>query len=87
MPQLLTVTLDGITAADYLAWFRDPEPLALGRELRSIGVVADALGDTIEITLRWSTPPPPAQVALAAAGFAVTPEVSAVVPRSLAIAA
>jgi hypothetical protein len=36
--QVLTLTLDGITAGDYLAWFRDPEPFALGRELRSIRV-------------------------------------------------
>jgi hypothetical protein len=87
MPQVLTLTLAGITAGDYLAWFRDPEPFALGRELRSIRIAADPLGDTIAITLWWSTPPPPVRLALAAAGFAVTQEVSAVVPRSLALAA
>jgi hypothetical protein len=80
-------TPDGITAGDYLAWFRDAEPFALGRDLRSIDVAADPLGDTIAITLWWSTPPPPARLALAAAGFAVTQEVSAVVPRSLGLAA
>jgi len=32
--QLLTLTLDGITASDYLAWVADPEPPALGHSLR-----------------------------------------------------
>ena len=53
MPQHLIFTLDGITAGDYLAWVRDPEPAALGNALRSIAVHADALGDLIEVDLVW----------------------------------
>lgn len=56
--QLLTLTLDGITAGDYLTWVRDPEPQAIGSGLCAIDVRADPLGDTIEAVLAWSIPPP-----------------------------
>ena len=49
--QYLTITLDGITAADYLAWVRDPEPAALDRDLQAVTVQADMLGEVIEATL------------------------------------
>ena len=77
--QRLTITLDGITAADYLAWVCDPEPPALGRELKSVDVRYEPLGDTIEVSLRWSGEPPAAGAAATAAGFPVTPEVTNVI--------
>jgi len=85
--QLLTITLDGITVGDYLAWARDPEPATLGAELRSIRVQADPVGDTVDVTLAWTGAPRPPALALAAAGFALTPDVGAVVERRLAAAA
>jgi hypothetical protein len=74
--QTLTLTLDGITAGDYLTWIRDPEPPALGRELREIEVSADPLGETISATLRWEGTAPPARVAAAVAGLPPTAEVT-----------
>ena len=72
-PQILNVKLDGITAGDYLAWCRDPDPPALGFALRSIHVDADPLGDTITATLDWDQPAPPPSVAAAAAGLPLLP--------------
>jgi hypothetical protein len=85
--QLLTITLDGITAGDYLAWVCDPEPAALGAELRSIRVQADPAGDTIDVTLTWTGSPRTAALALAAAGLPLTPDLRAVVEHRLAAAA
>jgi len=79
--QHLTLTLDGITAGDYLTWVRDPEPPALGLSLDSVTVQADLLGDTIEATLAWNRPPPAAHTAARVAGLALTEEVSAVSSR------
>jgi hypothetical protein len=76
--QQLTLTLDGITAGDYLTWVRDPEPAALGRELHSIELRADPLGDTMEALLSWNAAPPDAAVAAASAGLPLTPEVVSV---------
>ncbi len=73
--QHLTVRLTGITAGDYLDWVYDPEPPALGRELCSITVDADPLGDRIVARLVWDRDPPPSRVAASAAGLALTPEV------------
>lgn len=73
--QSITLVLDGITADDYLAWVRDPEPPALGRELREIRVQAQPLADRIEIELMWDREPPAAGVALVVAGFRLIPEV------------
>ena len=57
--QILTLKLDGITAGDYLAWCRDPDPPALSFALRSVHVDANPLGDTITTTLAWNQPAPP----------------------------
>jgi hypothetical protein len=85
--QRLTLTLDGITAGDYMQWVRDPEPPALGLGLRSIEVSGDPLGDAVEAVLWWSVSPPPAIEAGPVAGLPVTPEVIAVKSRELAAAA
>ncbi len=85
--QILTLSLDGITAADYLSWVRDPEPPALDRGLRSIAVRAEPLGDWIEAQLSWDSEPPAPHAAAVAAGFLLTPEVVAVQARELAAAA
>jgi hypothetical protein len=72
--QLLHLKLDDITAGDYLAWCRDPEPPALGFGLRSIQVEADPLGDTITAVLDWRQPAPsPSAAAAAAAGLPLLP--------------
>ena len=76
--QLLRLSLEGITAGDYLTWVRDPEPPALGRGLCSVTVRADPLGDSIEAELSWDNQPPAPHTAALAAGFPVTPEVAIV---------
>ena len=75
--QSLAIRLDGITAADYLAWVRDPEPPALDHRL--VAISAEPLGKLVNIELVWADRPPtiPSNAA-AAAGFALTPEVIAV---------
>ncbi len=78
--QCLTLTLDGITAGDYLQWVRDPEPPALGLGLSSIEVRGEPLGDTVLAALWWDVPPPAAVDAGPAAGFPLTPEVVAIRP-------
>jgi hypothetical protein len=83
----LTLTLDGITAGDYLTWVRDPEPPALGSALRCVTVHADPRGDTIEAELRWRGRPPEPEEAARLAGFPLVPEVIAVAPMRLAFAA
>jgi hypothetical protein len=85
--QVLILTLDGITAGDYLAWVRDPEPPALGQELCEVSVRADPLGDTVEAVLTWRGAAPAPSVAAAIAGLPLTPEVVGVQPRQLAVAA
>jgi hypothetical protein len=69
--QILTLKLDGITAGDYLAWCRDPDPPVLGLALRSISIDADPLGETITAILEWNESPPPVSDAAAAAGLRV----------------
>ena len=81
--QSLVILLDGITAGDYLTWVRDPEPPALGRELRSIAADGDSLGERINVDLVWDRHPPDAQAAATAAGFVLTPDVTAVLARDL----
>ena len=76
--QPLVLLLDAITAGDYLTRLRDPEPTALGRELRSLAVHASPLCDRIHVVLGWNGEPPEPRIAAAAAGFALTPEVCAV---------
>ena len=85
--QYLTITLDGITAADYLAWVRDPEPAALNRDLQAVTVQAEMLGDVIEATLAWAGSAPMPSRAAPAAGFPLIPEVACVEARILAAAA
>jgi hypothetical protein len=85
--QVLTLTLDGITAGDYLAWVRDPEPPALGQDLCEVSVQGDPLGDTVEAVLAWSGAVPPPSIATEVAGLPQTPEVIAVQRRELAAAA
>jgi hypothetical protein len=72
--QFLILTLDGITAGDYLAWVRDPEPPVLGRDLRAVSVQGDPLGDTIEAVLAWRGAAPAPAVAASVAGLPLTPE-------------
>ena len=85
--QYLTLQLEGITAGDYLTWVCDPEPVALGASLISIAVSGDPLGDTIEASLAWNRPAPDARTAALAAGFPLTPEVTAVQSGALQAAA
>lgn len=73
--QTLTLTLDGITAGDYLAWVSDPEPLAGGITLRSLRVTADPLGDTVRAELWWNGAAPSARLAAEAAGLPATADV------------
>jgi hypothetical protein len=86
-PQILTLTLDGVTAGDYLTWVRDPEPAALGLVLRSIALHADPLGDTIEAVLHWNVAAPAPREAASLAGLPLTEDVIAVESRELAVAA
>jgi hypothetical protein len=72
--QTITLHLDGITAADYLAWVRDAEPVALGRGLRSVSVDAEPLGATVTAKLAWDGSAPPLPLAARAAGLPVTAE-------------
>jgi hypothetical protein len=72
--QFLILTLDGITAGDYLAWVRDPEPPALGQDLRAVSVQEDPLSDTIEAVLAWRGAAPAPAVAASIAGLHRTPE-------------
>jgi hypothetical protein len=69
--QILTLKLDGITAGDYLTWYRDPDPPVLGLALRSVSIDADSLGETITAILDWNESPPPASAAASAAGLRV----------------
>jgi hypothetical protein len=50
-PAFEPIALAGITAGGYLAWAGDPEPPGLGRELTSVDVRADPLGETVELWL------------------------------------
>lgn len=85
--QVLVLTLDGITAGDYIAWVHDPEPPALGRSLRSITLRGDPLGGTVEAVLAWEGLPPAPTAAAPMAGLPLTPEVIVVQSRELAAAA
>jgi hypothetical protein len=85
--QYLTLKLDGITPADYLAWVRDPEPPALDLSLSSVAVEADPVDDAIHATLIWKTSAPVPALAAPLAGLPLTPEVVAVEAGGLAAAA
>ncbi len=85
--QVLILTLGGITAGDYLAWVRDPEPPALGQDLCEVSVRADPLGDVVEAVLAWRGAAPAPSVAVSIAGLPLTREVIGVQARELAAAA
>ena len=85
--QVLILTLDGITAGDYLAWVRDPEPPALGQELCQVTVHGDPLGDTVQAVLVWRGTAPAPSLGASIAGLPLTTEVIGVQPRQLAVAA
>ena len=82
--QHLTFHLDGITAGDYLAYVRDPEPPGLGHGLRSIAIDAEPLGATVHATIVWDGTPPAPAVAEVLAGLPMTAEVVDVRCHSLA---
>ena len=73
--QILRIELDGLTAGDYLAHLRDPEPPALGFGLRSVAVRAEPRGDTVEATLVWNETAPAARLAAQGAGLPIVAEV------------
>ena len=74
--QTLTIQLGArITAGDYLARVRDPEPPALGYALRSVAVDADPSGSVIEAVLQWESDSPPPLPAAFDAGLPVTSDV------------
>jgi hypothetical protein len=81
--QRLTFELDGITAGDYLAYVRNPEPPGLGTSLRAIAIDAEPLGDTIEVALAWNGTAPAPATAEVLAGLPMTPEVARVTCRQL----
>lgn len=85
--QTLILTLEGITAGDYVTWVSDPEPPALGRDLRSITLRGNPLGHTVEAVLDWEGSPPAPRAAALIAGLPLTPEVIRVQVRELAVAA
>jgi hypothetical protein len=82
--QILTLQLDGITAADYLAWCRDPDPPLAGRGLRVVHVEAPPLGATVTVVLAWDGPAPAPAAAAALAGLPVTSDVRRVLGRTAA---
>jgi hypothetical protein len=81
--QRLTFELDGMTAGDYLAHVRDPDPPGLGTALRSVTIDADPLGATIEIVLVWNGGAPDPATAARLSGLPTGPEVTAVHRRPL----
>jgi hypothetical protein len=82
---VLQLRLEGITAEDYLCWIRDPEPHELGRDLLSVEVSADPLGDRIDAVLCWAIERAvSAEEVAESAGFPQTLEVVEVTSLSLA---
>ena len=81
--QRLTFHLEGMTAADYLAYVRDPEPPGLGRGLRSITVEAEPLGSVVDVVLAWDGLPPAPHLAAVLAGLPTPAEVVSATGRTL----
>jgi hypothetical protein len=81
--QTLRLTLDGMTAGDYLAHLYDPEPPALGLGLRSVAVRGEPLGDVVEALLCWDGPAVSPHRAARLAGFPLPGEVVALESRRL----
>ena len=73
--QTLRLKLDGMTAGDYLAHLRDPEPPTLGAGLRAVDVEAEPLADVVEALLTWEHPPADPCDASRLAGFPTPAEV------------
>jgi hypothetical protein len=71
----LRLRLDGMTAGDYLAYLRDPEPPALGHSLHAVDVRADPLSDVVEAQLAWTDAPETTTAAAHIAGFPTPAEV------------
>ncbi len=82
--QSLLLELDGITADDYLAHARDPEPASLGAALLAIAVRARRDGEAVEAILNWRGDAPVPVRAAALAGLPVTADVRAVHELELA---
>ena len=73
--QTLRLQLDGMTAGDYLAHLRDPEPPALGAGLHAVVVEAEPLADVVEALLTWESAPADPCAAARLAGFPTPAEV------------
>lgn len=73
--QIITIELAGLTAGDYVAHLRDPEPSALGHALRAVTVCAEPLGDIVQALLVWEGPAPAPRAAAIAAGLPLVAEV------------
>ena len=73
--QTLRLQLDGMTAGDYLAHLRDPDPPSLGIGLRAVVVEAAPLGDVVEALLTWDHAPADPCAAARLAGFPTPAEV------------
>jgi hypothetical protein len=62
--QVICLHLEGITAADYLAYMVDADPPIAGTVLHSVSIEAEPLSDTLVASLAWDvSPPAPAQAA------------------------
>ena len=81
--QTLRLRLDGMTAGDYLAHLRDPEPPLLGTGLHDVVVEAEPLEHVVEALLTWERAPADACVAAHLAGFPTPREVVGVECRVL----
>lgn len=81
--QTLRLRLDGMTAGDYLAHLRDPEPALLGLTLRDVAVEAEPLSDVVEALLTWHEAPADVATAARLAGFPTPAEVVGLEARLL----
>jgi hypothetical protein len=81
--QALRLQLEGMTAGDYLAHLRDPEPASFDAGLRSVEVEADPLGAVVEALLTWDAAPADPCMAARLAGFPSPAEVVAMDCRVL----
>jgi hypothetical protein len=83
--QILRLHLDGVLAADYLAYVRDPDPAALGGALRSVTIREQPpFSSVVEALLTWRGAAPDPHAAATLAGLPVTADVIAVDAAALA---
>ena len=81
MLQILTLQLEGITAADYVAHVADPDPATPA--VRWVALrVPDPVGDVVEAAVSWAGEPPAAHRAAPLAGLPLTADVVAVTGAS-----